>query len=107
MADTKITQSEYWKEVTSIAKGVLEEAAVNRQGSDTSDLLHEAIDGHQWIIYTWAYPYVLIHSRSEDAFFDQMGATEATSYQQIMQLMAFYALYQDVAEEISELERAA
>lgn len=50
---------------------------------------------------------MLIHSSHEDAFFDQMGATEATSYQQIMQLMAFYALYQDAAEEISELERAA
>jgi len=103
MADSKITYSEYWKEVTAIAKSVLEEA----EGGDTHDLLHEAIDAHQWIIYTWAYPYVLIHSSNEDAFFDQMGATEATSYQQIMQMMAFYALYQDVAEEISELERAA
>ena len=32
--------------------------------------------------------------------FDAQGATEATSYSQIMQVMAFYAPEQDVYDEI-------
>lgn len=101
MSDSKITQSQYWREVTSLAKQIAKEAKA--EDRDITDVLHETIDGHQWVIYTWAYPWVLMHSRSEDALFDQMGPTEATGYSQIMQLMTFYALYQDVAEELSGL----
>lgn len=103
MSDSKITQREYWKEVTSIAKEILREAReqdVGLRRERGQELLHEAVDGHQWIIYTWAYPYVLIHSRNEDALFDEQGPQEANSYSEIMQKMAFYALYQDVANEL-------
>lgn len=98
--ESKITQSQYWREVTALAKEIKKEA----RGDDEREheLLHETIDGHEWIIYTWAYPWVLMHSRNEDALFDQLGEQQATAYSQIMQMMAFYAFYQDVANELAE-----
>lgn len=105
MADSKITQKQYWEEVTSIAKEVIREARETGRGERARerahDYLHEFVDGHEWIIYTWAYPYVLIHSKSEDALFDELGPQEASSYSDIMQKMAFYALYTDAMNELS------
>jgi hypothetical protein len=101
MSDNKITQKEYWKEVTSLAKQIAEEA---RGGGDRHDILHETIDGHEWIIYTWAYPYVLIHSRNEDALFEQLGGQTTDSYSDIMQRMAFWALKEDVGNELAGIE---
>jgi len=100
MSDSKITQSQYWREVSSLAKNIAKEA--KDEDRDISDVLHETIDGHQWVIYTWAYPWVLMHSRSEDALFEEQGSIETSSYSDIMQKMTYYALYQDVSNEIAE-----
>lgn len=106
---SEVTQKEYWKEVREMAQGIIEEGhRQDKSGDDlrewSTDYLHEAIDNHEWVIYTWANPYVLIHcsSGAEDALFENQGAVEASSYSQIIQLMAFYALYEDVAGELSK-----
>lgn len=93
-----ITMKEYWREVAAIAREAKKRARSEHQ--DIQDILHEMIDGHEWIIYTWANPYVLIHSRNEDALFDSMGETVAKSYSEIMQQMAYFALETDVQNEI-------
>lgn len=100
MAEAKITMQQYWREVSSLAKQIKKEARTDER--DTGDVLNEAIDGHEWIIYTWAYPYVLMHSRNENALFDEQGAVEASDYSGIMQQMAFYALRQDVSDELGD-----
>ncbi len=99
MAEGKISYAEYWKEVRAMAKGVKRQA--KERDEDEYDVLHEMVDGHEWIIYTWAYPWVLIQSANEDALFDEMGPTEATDYAQIMGQMAFMAFRADIAEELS------
>jgi len=101
MSDNKITQKQYWKEVDDLAKQIAEEA---RAEGDRDRVLHETIDGHEWIIYTWAYPWVLMHSRNEDALFEQLGPQEAESYSDIMRSMAFWALREDVANELAGIE---
>ena len=98
--DSKITSHGYWKEIRALAKLVHTKEGYD-EDADESDILHELIDGHEWIIYTWAYPWVLMHSDNEDALFDAQGPTEATNYSQIMQLMAFYAMEQDVMDALS------
>jgi hypothetical protein len=107
MSDSKITYQQYWKQVSAIVKDVIDEMKEQDEDRDWAiDYLHQTVDGHEWVIYTWANPYVLIHSQNEDALFDDMGATEATSYSEIMMKMAFYALYADCAQELEEkLER--
>lgn len=103
MSDSKITQKEYWDEVSTIAKDMIDEMREQKEDHDWArEQVHQTVDGHSWIIYTWAYPYVLIHTRNEDALFDEMGSQEASSYSDIMQKMAFYALYTDVMAELEE-----
>ena len=52
-----ITRHEYWTEVASIAKTVTEEARAD--ADDIIDRLHETIDSHQWVIYTFYNMQVL------------------------------------------------
>lgn len=98
--DNEITYKQYWDEVAALAKSVEKEAKENESGADIHDLLHQAIDGHEWVIYTWAHPWVLIHSDNEDALFEQMGEQKAESYSQIMQQMTYFAMYEDVGQRI-------
>ena len=59
----QITSTQYWNEVSALAQMIAEEA-MQQSGNDRSEaeelindtLLHETIDGHQWIIYN-AYIY--------------------------------------------------
>lgn len=97
----KITYQEYWAEVKAIAR----EAVSNceRNPDNAHDAAHEAVDGHQWVIYTVYNPQVLTHSASEDALFDQMGETTFTSYSDAMSKMAYFALLTDVEAEMASL----
>jgi hypothetical protein len=102
---------EYWKEVSALAEMIVSEAA------DTFDrdtvlekirdvLLHETIDGHQWIIY-YAYNLsVLEHSDNSDYMVDNLGAESAgevlkdSGLSGLHSALAFWALYADVQDHI-------
>jgi hypothetical protein len=113
MPDDKstITQKEYWREIANVAKNAKSETKTCGQALDTwreraFEHVREIVDGHHWIIYTWCYPWVLIHTRNEDALFDQMGddaLAGKTDYSSVMQVMAFAAMLQDAEEALSEL----
>jgi hypothetical protein len=91
------TSAEYWAEIESLAKQVTEEAREHNR--DISDVLHETIDGHSWVIYyhnTWA---VCFHSPHRNDFFDDFGAADGVeSLEEILGKCAFWALYRDVSE---------
>src|SRR5688572_1067746 len=107
--DSKISYGEYWRQVSGIVKDVLSEMKEQDEDRDWAfDYLRQVVDGHQWVIYTWANPYVLIHSQNEDALFESFGSVETDSYSDIMMKMAYAALEADCMAEldtkISELE---
>lgn len=62
--------------------------------------LPQTINGHEWIIYTHYNTQVLTHSRHEDAYWDEYGEPEATSYGKLMALLAYWAMHADVMERI-------
>ena len=95
---TKITEKEYWKEVKDLAKQVEEQ--VKEYDQDPHDALHETIDGHQWLIYYAYHPWILAHTRNEDAVFDIVGEVSGDSTSAVLTQIAFYALYQDVSDAI-------
>ena len=47
-----ITASEYRKEIVAIVQDVREEIIARGDENLLSDILHEIIDNHQWVIYT-------------------------------------------------------
>lgn len=99
-----ITLQQYANECSDIARELVDEC--NADEEQMQDRLHETIDGHQWIIYTFHNMQVLQHSKNEDAYFDDFGTLTAESFSDAMVKMAFAAFMRDVQEEIPEaLER--
>jgi hypothetical protein len=121
---TNLTHSEYWKEISSIAETLVDEAMdeakqdYDGNNPDFDELkeiaeesindsrLHETIDGHQWVIY-YAYNLdVIQHSANEDYYSDNFGAESlASSLEQggldaLHCHIAFYAMYADVQDNI-------
>lgn len=89
-----ITYREYWQEVRDVA------ASLTDGEADVYDVLNETIAGHGWVNHTWALPWVLKHSKSEDAVFDAYGSLEVSSYHEAMSKMAFAAMRRDVQNSL-------
>jgi hypothetical protein len=96
-----ITQHEYWVEVKALAKSALKECARDAEGA--RDYLHELVDGHQWVIYTYYAAQVLQHSRNEDAWFEDFDGGEFSSYADAVSKMAYAALLTDTQCEITDI----
>lgn len=109
-----ITKNEYWDEVRSLARGVCEDTF---DGCDTkadyedtlSEMLFEAIDGHQWVIY-YAYNLpVLQLSDNAEYMIDNFGEDSVTDSLKrgglsgLHTALAFWAMYADVQEEIHDV----
>ena len=73
----------YDNEIRSLASEYLKEPE-----SDRDDWLHETIDGHSFVIYTWKARCVLICTDNPDAyeedFGDKPGTVEAAAYAAMM-----------------------
>lgn len=101
MSSDKISYFEYWDEVKTIVDDAIKEAKGAARPQEAADrYVHETCDQHQWVIYTWANHYVLIHTQNEDALFDANGSVEADSYSDIMAKMAAWALMADVEAQL-------
>ena len=109
-----ITSSQYWVEVealaTQIAQDAMSQCDNNRDDAEeliTDSLLHETIDGHQWIIYCAYNLDVYQYSNNSDYYIDNFGGDDAAYVLKekrldgLHQALAFWALYADVQEKIS------
>ena len=83
---------EYYEEVSSLAKEIVKDA--KERDDDVSDVMHEWVDGHEWIIYTYKAKFVCLASRHEDADLDQIGERESVESQ------AYFAMCQDIYDNI-------
>ena len=100
-----LTEREYNDEIRSICTSAYEEyEAAHEEKSKPADpsewvyeWLHETIDGHQYVIYTYLNTQVLTHSSNENAYWDQFDETpQASCYSQLMATLAFCAMQADV-----------
>ena len=91
----------YSREVDSIAKGAMEQDEDNRQ-----EWIDEFVDSHNWVIYTHKARTVLALSRSEDAVFehDADALKGVVSMSEVYTRAAFFAMRQDVMDEVARLE---
>ena len=112
---SNITSSQYWNEVQSLAVSIAEDAMLscdnNRDNAEeliNDSLLHETIDGHQWIIYNAYNLDVYQYSENSDYYIDNFGTDDAAyilkekGLDSLHQALAFWSLYADVQEKISE-----
>jgi hypothetical protein len=85
---------EYWEGIESIAREVTREA--REDGRDIYDVLHETIDGHQWIIYARFHAFVLAHSDHDSAMWDEGMEEGISSHDEYMMRAAYCAMVADV-----------
>lgn len=120
---SNITNTEYWIEVESIANCIATEAmqSCDNERDEAEELindtlLHETIDGHQWIIYNAYNLDVIQHTDNEDYMIDNFGSECAgeelkqNGLSGLHTAVAFWALYADVQDmtsgELDKLEEA-
>lgn len=95
-----LSLAEYTKEVAELAASIAKEA--REEGRDVADVLHETIDGHQWVIYTAYHFDVLKHSPNDGAYFDNIGPLTLTSLD--LAPIVYAAMEADVSAELADLE---
>jgi hypothetical protein len=98
-----VASSEYWSEIRSIVENVKQDVRENE--ADLSDAIHEAIDGHQWVIYTGYNLDVLKHCSDESAGIDEglIDANAALAEGGLSKLtaqLAYCAMERDVYNEL-------
>ena len=97
----EITRQEYQKEVQELAESIKTEC--REYGRDVSDALHETIDGHQWVIYTYFNFQVLQHSENDGYALENFGTDCALTESGALNTaaLAYGALYGDVSEALN------
>lgn len=112
-----LTQHSYNEEVQALAINLLDETMSDNNGDReiamekiNDSLLHELIDGHEWIIYTYYNSKITEHSSNADAYLDIYGSEDLgkliteKGLEAVVLARAFYALHQDVQDALSEIE---
>ncbi len=94
---------EYFDAIESYAKECAERVEA---GEDASDVMHEMVDGSEWIIYTSRNLAVIEHSRNEEAAWDMLGddaLAKCSNFGETVQRIAFYAMLADVSAAYYDL----
>jgi len=95
------TVEQYWKDVLAIAKEIFEDCPID---VEYYDLVHESIDGCEWIIYDYRHETVLTATENYPDPSDVHSISkEDASWEELRQTAAFLAMEQDVLDEINSL----
>jgi hypothetical protein len=100
-----ITYKEYWAQVKAIVEDLHAEVKAERvtDSDEAREWLFQAVDGHEWVIYTSQSLSMLQHSKhDEDAFEDGSLTFENTG--ELYMRLAYHALLGDVMDEAGDLE---
>lgn len=115
-----ITRNEYIEEIEGIAANIaceavqsvkvdnpdIEQDEIKESAQEliNDSLLHETIDGHEWIIYTAYHLPILQYSPNDDYMVENLGGAEEVLKQSgiggLHQALAFWAMYADVQDEL-------
>ena len=96
-----MTFYEYKTEVQDLARQIRDEA--REDDRDVDDVLHETVDGHAWVIYTYRAVEVMQHASNPDAYQD-LGIDASGGWSQFVSQAAYCALAEDVRDALADLE---
>lgn len=90
----RITQAEYNAEILSI----IDSLATDYPDTDQSDALHEIVDGHEWVIYTYQARQVRSLTNNPTAMVDEMGAGPDSDANNPDEQLAYFSILADVRD---------
>ena len=95
------TTQDYWKSVKDIATEAREEHPNPDDDDNRQEYIWESVDGTDWITYYSNNETVLDATNNHDAI-DDVGLEATTDWKQTRMICAFYAMLQDVNDEMGE-----
>jgi hypothetical protein len=111
----QISSSQYWNQIQaaaeSLALDAMQENDFDKEAASDAifdNLLHEYVDGHQWIIYNAYNLDVIQHSDNADYYVDNFGCEAAgeelknNGLSGLHTAVAFWCMYADIADKISD-----
>ena len=117
MSNLEFTSIEYHREINDLAADLYSEALDQNDNEHDlaveaihDQLLHELIDSHQWVIYTYSSELVERFSDNAEAFKDvydneSIGALVSDrGLDALKPIIAYFAMYQDISDRLNELE---
>ena len=117
MLNLEFTSTEYYREISDLADDLYSELLEQNDNDHDlaveaihDSLLHEVVDSHQWIIYTYSNELVEQFSDNAEAFKDvydneSIGAIVADrGLEALKPIIAYFAMYQDISDRLNELE---
>lgn len=118
MKNLDFSLNEYHAEISDLASDLYDEALEQNDKDHeaamdaiTDNLLHELVDGHQWIIYTYSNELVARFSDNDEAYLDcydneSIGKIVADNgFHAVKPIIAYFAMHQDILNEIYRLNR--
>lgn len=105
MSDKVLTQESYSREIENLAKECREEAREYKR--DISEVIHETVDGHHWVIWAQFNLPVLQFSDNPEAAAELGGLEEVLRSRGISGLLAYLAcaaMIRDVEDAAAMLE---
>jgi hypothetical protein len=112
---SELSRIQYMEEIQSLADNMVSEEMDNCHGdrsaaeeSINDTVLHETIDGHQWVIYNAYNADVMRHSDNTDYYIDNFGGDDAGKILKergldgLHNVIAFWCMYADVQNRLSD-----
>jgi len=110
-----ITSASYSTEINATAISIIDEL-MDEHDNDLEavkealyDRIHETVDSHEWIIYTYHNAFVVRFSSNEDAYKDVYGNEDLGALvcekgpEGITLAMAYFAMSADLSEKCNEI----
>lgn len=89
-----MTSEDYWDEIESLAREVTREAREYQR--DISEVLHETLGDHQWVVYYRFHPLVLAHSDNSAYGLSEGLISKVQDHDEYCWQAAYWAMYADV-----------
>ena len=118
MSDLDFNSNEYFAEIVDIASDLYDEALQQNDNEHESamdaihdNMLHELVDGHRWIIYTYSNELVARFSNNSEAYLDcydneSIGQIVSDNgLDAVKPIIAGFAMYHDISDEIYRLNK--
>lgn len=105
-----ITADNYRRNVEDLAREALVQLK-ERPGEDLYDIVHELVDGSEWVIYTYRAHHVVLFSDNANYGIDEglveLSPGSVRDVSDLMTQLAFCALRADVEQAAYELQKKA
>jgi len=103
---TDMTHTQYHNEIEYLASECLERA-IDEQNDDLYGIVHETLDGHEWVIYINRHVGVQDNSENWEYGLDEglvHWQAGESSFSELTMALSFWAMVQDTMEVMEELK---